>query len=56
MEYVNQIQELTEHSVSSCASGCTHYGRSPILEKGSLTYNTGRSMRWNFFDLWCCTI
>jgi len=24
MEYANQIQELTEHSVSGCASGCTH--------------------------------
>jgi len=23
MEYVNQIQELTERSVSSCASECT---------------------------------
>jgi len=24
MEYANQIQELTERSVSGCASGCTH--------------------------------
>jgi len=24
MEYANQIQELTERSVSSCASRCTH--------------------------------
>jgi len=24
MEYTNQIQELTERSVSGCASGCTH--------------------------------
>jgi len=24
MVYANQIQELTERSVSGCASGCTH--------------------------------
>jgi len=24
MEYANQIQKLTERSVSGCAYGCTH--------------------------------
>jgi len=28
MEYANQIQELTERSVSGCASGCTQWLRS----------------------------
>jgi len=28
MEYTNQIQELTERSVSGCASGCIHWLRS----------------------------
>jgi len=27
MEYANQIQKLTERSVSGCASGCTYYIR-----------------------------
>jgi len=27
MEYANQIQELTERSVSDCASGCTQLQR-----------------------------